>query len=204
MKAAAFYRLWNSLVADAWPAAGLERIPGRGSRWVCPAGGKLLIAQIALNPKYPWSVFAGGNFSFYAWLPREAPLNPAKYSDNFADQLHVFGALDSTTSAACLATNRRVHEKLSGLDKASLYDAMAAALDCSPDQARDSGLYQTALEMFAMDLDTPEGALVNPPLYFYDEEDLASWAQWFETALPAMLTDALGHPNYLIGGAADA
>ncbi len=204
MQAAAFYEHWNGLVADTWRSVGLEKLPGRGSRWVKRLGDKLLLAHIALNPKYPWSVFAGGDFSFYAYLPRTRPDDPADYSDDFADQLHVFGALDADTMEACTAENRSVYEKLSDLDRTALYRAMADTLDCSPDQARDSGLYQSALEMFAMDLDTPAGALVNPPLHFYDEDDLAQWATWFETALPAMLDDASNSPNYLIGAPADA
>ena len=204
MQAAAFYEHWNALVADAWQEVGLEKLPGRGSRWVMPVGDKLLIAHVDLNPKQPWSVFAGGDFSFYAWLPRHAPAEPAEYGDDFADQLHVFGALDSATVDACTATNRLVYEKLSALDKKVLYRAMADSLDCSPDQARESGLYQSALEMFAMDFDTPAGALVNPPLHFYDEDDLSQWAAWFDAALPEMLDAAATSPNYLLGGPTDA
>lgn len=205
MKATAFYRRWNALAADSWRAAGLERIPGHGSRWTRPIGdNKLLIAHTAVNPKYPWSVFAGGNFSFYVYLPPDAPADPGKYGDNFADQLIVFRSLDPPQRDALAATNERVFEKLSGLDKKSLYQQMADTLDCSPDQARQSGLYQTALEVFETEIKTPADALVNPPLYYYDEDDLALWVEWFDAALPTMLDRAINSPDYLIGSPPDA
>ena len=87
----------------------------------------------------------------------------------------------------------------------------ASASDQSPDKeqepATNTGEATVAAPITAGSPelpDTPAGALVNPPLHFYDEDDLAQWATWFETALPAMLDDASNSPNYLIGAPADA
>lgn len=196
MKAAEFYKQWNAVVEEDWSAAGLERQTSRGSNWIRPVGDLTLLFRVRVNNKYPWSIESGGDFSAYAYLPRSAPANPERYEESVMDELHIFGSLDGSLLDDMQSVNRRLLEKLRGFDRDWIYKRIATAYDCTPDQARNLALFETGLETLEGELDMPPESLVNPPLFYYDADDLAPWADWFKRALPVMLERIDSAPLY--------
>ena len=200
MKAAEFYQHWNELVRDNWSALGLSPLTKRGSKWIRPVGDLKLVFQVQVNIKYSWSVESGGDFSAYAFLPREVPAAPEKYIDNIMDEIHIFGTLDDALLAELNDLNQRTLDRLRGFDRAWIYDRIAKAYDCTPDQARELELFETGLETLELELDVPPESLVNPPLLYYDTDDLGPWAEWFSRALPVILDKIDTAPKYAFGG----
>jgi len=199
VKAAQFYKLINDLVLAGWSALGLQKAKRRGSRWFTGVGDSTLLIFVETNPKYPWAVYSGGNFSINAYLPRETPIDPQTYRDDVFDSLWFFSYWDEEHVQEIHDTNRRMLEKMQNLDKDELFAAMARELDCTPTQARDADLYQTALEIMQMDVDTPGEGIVNPPLYYYDEEDVRVWANLLSRAMPDALRRITEGPRYAFG-----
>lgn len=197
MKAAEFYRQWTGQVAEAWACLGVSRVAGRGCRWRYAVGDKTLFLFVETNPKYAWTLYGGGDFSINAYFPDEAPPDPAKYTENVLDGLAFFSYWDAAQTERRLAANRAVYDKLRGLDTTVLYERMAEAYDCTPAQARDQQLYEDALEMMEMDLEDPSDAFVNPPLHYYDAEDVETWAGIVTDALPAALKAMSERPEYV-------
>ncbi len=196
MKAAQFYKHWNGLVTEDWRAHGLSKLPAKGSKWTRPVGNLLLLFWVQVNIKYPWSVESGGDFSVYAFLPREVPAQPARYQDNVMDELLIFNQLDDRLRGELDDLNHRLVQKFRDLDRDSLYRQMAKAYDCTPEQVRDLGFLDTALETLEMQLDSPTHVQVNPPLFYYDADDIVAWTEWFARALPVMLAGIDSAPEY--------
>ena len=196
MKARDFYKAWNNQVQDEWSRLGLTRMTGRGSRWTLPLGDLLMLVFVEVNPKYAWSLEGGGNFSLYACLPREKPGDPAEYQEQMFDTIHCFSYLDDSLKAEIAAQNRSFCDKLKGMAGDALFARMAEKYDCTPAQARELGLLEGALTAIEMDIDSPVEAWVNPSLYYYDNDDIASWARYFQRALPVMLEGVADSPRY--------
>lgn len=58
-------------------------------------------------------------------------------------------------------------------------------------------LYEDALEIMEMDLEDASDAFVNPPLHFYDGEDVDLWTRIVTDALPAALRAMSERPEYV-------
>lgn len=164
-----------------------------------PVGDLKLLFWVQVNIKYAWSVESGGDFSAYAFLPREAPTDPAKYADDVMDELHIFGALDDSLRAELVDINSRLLEKLRGVDRDWIYERIAKAYDCTPEQARALEVFETGLETLELEFDVPPESLVNPSLFYYDADDLMPWIEWFKRALPVMLERIDSAPEYAFG-----
>jgi hypothetical protein len=196
LKAAALYKQWISEVAENWEALGIGKLPGRGCKWRADVGDKLLLLFVEINPKYPWTVYGGGDFSINAYLPRETPSDPSKYTEDIFDGVSFFHYWSNVHTELRYDANRNVFEKLKNLDKATLYSDMATQYDCTPEDARDLQFHETALEIMQMDVDEPSEAHVNPPLYFYDADDISMWADIVSQALPGVLRGVRDNPRY--------
>jgi len=186
VKAAEFYKLWNREVVDRWLESGVQKLVVRGSRWRGEVGGRDLLLFVETNAKYPWQIYSGGDFTINAYVPKSTPADPTKYVEDVGDTVSFFDYWDDDT-AGLVAANTRVYEKMRNLDKERLFRQLAAKLDCTPQQAKESELYQSSLEMFAMDLEDPSGILVNPPLHYYDADDVVMWADLVSRAIPGVL-----------------
>ncbi len=196
MKAKEFYSHWNSLVAEDWSSLGLSSLGTRGSKWSRPVGDLELLFEVRVNNKYPWTIESGGDFSAYAYLPREVPTTPASYVESVMDELHIFGTLNEQLTDELRAINQGLLDKLRAFDRDSIYAKIAEAYDCTPEQARGLELFETGLETLEGELEMPLESLVNPPLCYYESDDLEPWAAWFKRALPVMLDRIDSDPVY--------
>ena len=187
VKAAELYRRWSSLVEEDWARYDLVRLSGRGCRWFADRGDSALLVFVVSNPKHAWTVQGGGNFSINAYQPKQKPDEPEKYIESVFDNVRFFSLWRDDLSERRMAANRRVYEKIRDLDKDELFAKMAEAYDCTPAQAKQSGLYQTELEIIGMQLEDSGDALINPPLFFYDSDDIEAWAELVTSAMPEVL-----------------
>ncbi len=200
MKAAELYKRWTGQVTDDWDAMGVSRLTGRGCKWRADVGDKLLLIFVEINPKYPWTLYGGGDFSLNAYLPRQSPDDPAKYSEDVFDGVSFFEYWSEEHMRLRHEANREVYDKIRNLDKDKLYADMASAYDCTPEDARDLQFHETALEIMQAEIDEPSDALVNPPLYFYDASDISMWANVVTQALPSVLQGIRDNPRYTFTG----
>ncbi len=184
LKAAELYKQWSAAVESDWNRMGLQKLKGRSCKWFIDIGDSTLLLFVEMNSKYPWTVQGGGNFSINAFVPEQKPVRPEDYVENIFDNVEFFSLWTEDLIERRHAANRRVYEKIRSLDRTELYASMAEAYDCTPEQAESLGLYETELEIIAMDVEEPTDVLINPPLYFYDSRDVAAWS--------ALVTDALG------------
>ena len=189
MKSKQVYGQWIDDVEAQWTSLGLSRLPGGGCKWQSDVGELTLLLYVEVDRKYPWTVQGGGNFSINAYLPATRPEHPENYVESVFDSVAFFSLWGDELKERRLELNREVYEKIRNLDKTELYAKMADAYDCTPAQAKQSGLYQTELEIIAMDVDDPVDALINPPLYFYDEDDVSAWAELVTAAMPQVLAN---------------
>ena len=189
MKSIQVYRQWAAGVREPWAALGVSMLPGKACKWQFDVGELTLLLFVEVDRKYPWTVQGGGNFSINAYLPQEKPSHPEKYVESVYDSIAFFSLWSDEQVSRRQALNRQVYEKIRNLDKQELYAKMAEAYDCSPEEAKQSGLYETDLEIIEMDVNDPVDALINPPLYFYDEEDVSAWAALVTAAMPQVLAN---------------
>ncbi len=187
MKSKQVYSQWIASVEDRWASLGVSKLPGKGCKWRADVHDLTLLIFVEVNSKYAWTVQGGGNFSINAYLPTTKPEHPGKYVESVFDSIAFFSLWSDELKAQRLELNRQVFEKIQALDKTELYAKMAEAYDCTPEEAKQSGLYESELEIIAMDVDDPVDALINPPLYFYDSEDLVAWAELVTAAMPQVL-----------------
>ncbi len=187
MKSTQVYGRWIAEVETQWSSLGFSRLPGKGCKWRVDVGNSILLLFVQVDRKYPWTVQGGGNFSINAYLPATRPRQPEQYVENVFDSIAFFSLWSDEQISGRHELNKQVYEKIRNLDKQELYAKMADAYDCTPAEAKMSGLHQTELEIIAMDVNDPVDALINPPLYFYDEEDVTAWAELTTAAMPRVL-----------------
>lgn len=187
MKAAQLYKQWSEQVESDWNRLGLERIRGRGCKWYTRIGDSTLLLFVVVNPKYPWTVQGGGNFSVAVYVPTSRPEQPERYVENVFDSIEFFSLWTDTLIERRQAANQRVYEKIRTLDRTTLFAQMAEAYDCTPAQAEALGLYETELEIMEMDIEESSDVLLNPPLYFYDAQDVTVWSELLTASLPVVL-----------------
>ena len=174
-------------------------MPGRGCKSRADVGDKTLLLFVEANPKYPWTVYGGGDFSVNVYLPRETLSNPAKYTEDIFDSVAFFSYWSHENTRLRHESNRRVYDKLLNLNTDRLYKEMAVAYDCTPADAKKSQLYETALELLETEVAEPSEAVINPALYYYDADDISMWANVVSKALPQALQDIRNNPQYAFG-----
>ncbi len=202
MKSADLYKQWTIEVSDDWGALGVMHLAGRGCRWQAPVDNRLLLLFVETNPKYPWTVYGGGDFSINVYLPREAPENPSKYQESVLESVAFFAYWSDEHRARLEDANRCVYEKLLNFDRDELYRKAADALNCTPEDARQQELVETSLEIMEMEVNEPSEAMINPSLFYYDADDVSMWANLVSEALPQALANICRKPEYAFGSSA--
>lgn len=201
MKAAELYKQWIREVSSDWGALGVTNLPGRACKWQTEFDNRLLLLFVETNHKYPWTIYGGSDFTLNAYLPRERPEKPDKYTEDVFDGISFFDYWSDEHAKQRHDLNRKVFEKLKNLDEDWLYGEMADLYDCTPEAAREIGLYESTLEIIEMEVEAPSEAVVNPPLYYYDADDVTAWTSLFSAALPGALQGVRENPRYSFSGA---